>query len=140
VSSVRITLDTNVLISSLVTAGGPADQVMQRVQKGEMELVLSNFILDELARVLTQKFNLPSKAVQSAVERIERMSIIIQPRTTISVIKEKDDDNRILECAIAGRVDFLITGDKKHILPLASIQGIPIVGVAEFLQKHRPGL
>ena len=136
----RVTVDTNVLISSLIATGGSADQVIQLVREGEMEMVLSKFILDELARVLTQKFELPAQAVQSAVDRFQRLAIIVEPRTVVTVIKEKQDDNRILECAIAGRVDFLITGDKKHILPLTSIQGIPIVGVTEFLQKHRPGL
>lgn len=136
----RVTVDTNVLISSLIVTGGSADQVIQLVREGEMEMVLSKFILDELARVLTQKFGLPEGAVQSAVDRFQRLAIMVEPRAVVNVIKEKQDDNRILECAIAGRVDFLITGDKKHILPLASIQGIPIVGVAEFLQKHRPGL
>lgn len=136
----RVTVDTNVLISSLIATGGSADQVIQLVRDGEMEMVLSKFILDELARVLTQKFELPAKAVQSAVDRFQRLAIMVEPRAVVNVIKEKQDDNRILECAVAGRVDYLITGDKKHILPLASIQGIPIVGVAEFLQKHRPGL
>lgn len=136
----RVTVDTNVLISSLIATGGSADQVIQLVREGEMEMVLSKFILDELARVLTQKFELPAKAVQSAVDRFQRLAIIVEPRAVVNVIKEKQDDNRILECAVAGRVDYLITGDKKHILPLASIQGIPIVGVTEFLQKHRPGL
>ena len=136
----RVTVDTNVLISSLIATGGSADQVIQLVREGEMEMVLSKFILDELARVLTQKFELPAQAVQSAVDRFQQLAIIVEPRAVVNVIKEKQDDNRILECAVAGRVDYLITGDKKHILPLASIQGIPIVGVAEFLQKHRPGL
>ena len=136
----RVTVDTNVLISSLIATGGSADQVIQLVREGEMEMVLSKFILDELARVLTQKFELPAQAVQSAVDRFQRLAIIVEPRAVVNVIKGKQDDNRILECAVAGRVDYLITGDKKHILPLASIQGIPIVGVTEFLQKHRPGL
>jgi len=136
----RVTVDTNVLISSLIATGGSADQVIQLVREGEMEMVLSKFILDELARVLTQKFELPAQAVQSAVDRFQQLAIIVEPRAVVNVIKGKQDDNRILECAVAGRVDYLITGDKKHILPLAFIQGIPIVGVAEFLQKHRPGL
>ena len=136
----RVTVDTNVLISSLIVAGGSADQVIQLVREGEVEMVLSKFILVELARVLTRKFELPTKAVQNAVDRFRRLAIIVEPRTVVDVIKAKQDDNRILECAVAGRVDYLITGDKKHILPLASIQGIPIVSVAEFLQKHRSGL
>jgi len=133
----RITLDTNVLISSWIVPGGSADQVLELIRRGDVELVLSPFILDELTRVLTQKFNLPLKTVQKAVRRIERLSTIIQTEVTIDIIKEKQDDNRILECAVSGKVDYLITGDKKHILPLGSIQGIPIITIAEFLKLHQ---
>ncbi len=134
-TSMRITLDTNVLISSLIAAGGSADQVVQFVRDGEVEMVLSQFILDELARVLTEKFEIPPKAVQKAVQRFQRLATIVEPILTIDTIKEKENDNRILECAVAGKVDYLVTGDKRHILPLGSIQGIPIVTVSQFLQK-----
>lgn len=133
----RITLDTNVLISSLIAAGGSADQVVQFVRDGELEMVLSQFILDELTRVLIQKFGLPLKSVQKAVQRFQRFATIVEPVLTIDIIKEKENDNRILECAVAGKVDYLVTGDKRHILPLGSIQGIPIVTVSEFLQKYQ---
>jgi putative PIN family toxin of toxin-antitoxin system len=134
----RVTLDTTVLISSWIVPGGSADQVMQLVSQEKVELVLSPFILDEVTCVLIQKFDLPPIAVRKAVHRIERLATIVQPKVTIDIIKEKRDDNRILECAVTGRVDYLITGDKKHILPLGSIQGIPIVTVAEFLKRHHP--
>lgn len=135
--SMRITLDTNVLISSLIVAGGSADQVVQFVRDGDVEMVLSQFILDELTRVLTQKFELPPKTVQKAVQRFQRIATIVVPVLTIHIIKEKENDNRILECAVAGKVDYLVTGDKRHILPLRSIHGVPIVGVSEFIQKHQ---
>lgn len=109
---------------------------MRLVRQGGVELVLSPFILDELTRVLTQKFNLPPKTVRKAVRRIERLAKIVQPEVTIDIIKEKHDDNRILECAVSGQVDYLITGDKKHILPLGSIRGIPIITIREFLTKY----
>lgn len=133
----RITVDTNILISSWLVPGGSADQVMQLVRQRDVELILSPFILDELKRVLTQKFELPSRAVQKAVRRIERLATIVHPDVAIDIIKEKQDDNRILECAISGKVNYLITGDKKHILPLGSIQGIPIITIAEFLKRHQ---
>jgi predicted nucleic acid-binding protein len=50
------------------------------------------------------------------------------------VIKENDDDNRILECAIEGRVQYLISGDRKHLLPLKEYQGAKILSPAEFLK------
>ena len=133
----RITLDTNVLISSLIVAGGSADQVVRVIRDGEVEMVISQFILDELARVLTEKFELPPEAVQKAVQRFQRLATIVDPILTIDIIKEKENDNRILECAVTGKVDYLVTGDKKHILPLGSIRGIPIVSVSEFLHKYQ---
>ena len=132
----RITLDTNVLISSLIVPGGSADQVVDLIRGKRVELVLSPFILDELTRVLTFKFKLPSRAVRRAVRRIERLSVIIRPDIVIESIKQKQDDNRILECAVSGKVDYLITGDKKHILPLGFIRGIPIITITEFLKEH----
>ena len=133
----RIVLDANVLISSLISASGSADQVIQIVRKGEAELILSPFILDELRRVLTEKFALPGNAVDKALQRFRRLATILRPTVSIDVINEKQTDNRILECAVAGKVDYLITGDKRHILPLGSIRGIPIITVAEFLRKHQ---
>ena len=133
----RITLDTNVLVFSLIVAAGSADQVVRVVRDDEVEMVISQFILDELARVLTEKFELPPKAVQKAVQRFQRLATIVEPILTIDIIKEKENDNRILECAVTGKVDYLVTGDKKHILPLGSIRGIPIVSVSEFLHKYQ---
>lgn len=133
----HITLDTNVLISSLIAPSGTADQVVQLVRDGKVEMVLSQFILDELARVLTQEFDLPPKAVQKAVKRFHRLATVVEPMLTVDVIKEMENDNRILECAVAGKVDLLVTGDKRHILPLHSIRGIPIVTVSEFLEAYQ---
>ena len=109
---------------------------MNLARRGKVELVLSPFILDELARVFTLKFELPVTSVKKAVRRIERLATIVQPEITIDIIRQKHDDNRILECAVSGKVNYLITGDKKHILPLGSIKGIPIITIAEFLRQH----
>jgi putative PIN family toxin of toxin-antitoxin system len=135
----RITLDTNVLISSHLDPGGSADQVMQLVKERKVELILSRFILNELARILTEKFDLPAQAVQRAVARVERLATIVDPQAAIDIIKAKADDNRILECAVSGQVDYLITGDKKHILPLGSIEGIPIITITEFHKRYQTG-
>ena len=52
----------------------------------------------------------------------------------ISTISERDSDNRILECAIAGKVDYIISGDKRHILRLRKYEDIEILSPDEFLQ------
>ena len=64
-----------------------------------------------------------------------KICFLINPATQISIIKKKENDNRILECALKGKVDYIVTGDKKHILPLKNFQGIKIVTVAQFLKE-----
>jgi predicted nucleic acid-binding protein len=61
----------------------------------------------------------------------------VYPQVNVSIIKSKDEDNRILECALESKVDYLISGDKRHILPLKEFKGIRIVSVSEFLDKYQ---
>ncbi|MBC7319883.1 putative toxin-antitoxin system toxin component, PIN family, partial [bacterium] len=68
------------------------------------------------------------------LEILELKAIKVYPKTKVSLIKEKKDDNRILECALEGKVDYIISGDRKHILPLKEFKGIKIVSVGEFLE------
>jgi predicted nucleic acid-binding protein len=63
-----------------------------------------------------------------------RVTKTVHPKNKVSVIKEKDDDNRILECAIEGRVQYLISGDRKHLFPLKEYQKIKILSPGEFLK------
>jgi len=53
------------------------------------------------------------------------------------VIREKDDDNRILECALEGKAEYIISGDKRHLLPLGEYEGIRILSPDEFLRLIR---
>ena len=63
---------------------------------------------------------------------------MIAPTERITVVTAKDDDNRILECAAAARAEFLVTGDKEHLLPLGSYRGTRIVTPAQFLDLLEP--
>ena len=66
--------------------------------------------------------------------QIESKAIKVQPKRRLSVIKEKDADNRILECAVEGKTDYIISGDKRHILPLREYSGIGILSPDAFLR------
>jgi predicted nucleic acid-binding protein len=61
------------------------------------------------------------------------MATLVEPTERITLVTAKDDDNRILECAVAARADYLVTGDKEHLLPLRSIGPTQIVAPAAFL-------
>ena len=130
----RVVLDTNVLLSALVFPGSKPDHVLQRVRGGEVELFLSSFILAELERILRDKFRLTKRQMDDRVTVIRRMAAIVEPTERIALVVAKDDDNRILECAVAVRADDLVTGDKEHLLPLRSIGTTQIVTPAAFLE------
>ena len=131
----RLVLDTNVLLSVLVFPGSKPDQVLQRVRRGEVEVFLSPFILAELERILRDKFRFTKRQTDERVRVIRRMATLVEPTDRIALVVAKDDDNRILECAVAARADYLVTGDKEHLLPLRSIGETQIVTPADFLRQ-----
>ncbi len=129
----RVVLDTNVLLSALVFPGSNPDQVLARVRHGEVELFLSPFILAELRRILLDKFRLTKQQTAARVNLIQRMATLVEPRERVALVTANEDDNRILECALAARADYLVTGDKEHLLPLRSIGTTTIVTPAAFI-------
>jgi uncharacterized protein len=135
----RVVLDTNVLLSALVFPGSKPDEVLACVRRNEVGLVLSPFILAELERVLLEKFRFTAREAADRVGAIRRMAKLIEPTERVALVAAKDDDNRILECALAARADYLVTGDKEHLLPLRSIGPTLIITPAAFLDRWREG-
>ena len=131
----RVVLDTNVLLSALAFPGSKPDQVLHRIRRGEVDLFLSAFILAELERILRDKFRFTKRQSDERVRVIRRLATLVEPTERIAVVAAKDDDNRILECALAARADYLVTGDKEHLLPLRSIGTTQIVTPAAFLER-----
>lgn len=134
----RIVLDTNVLISALAFPGSKPDQILYRIRRGEIELFISPFILSELDRVLREKFRFTKKEADIRVNAIRAMAHVMTPTERITVVTANDDDNRILECVAAAQAEFLVTGDKEHLLPLGSYRSTTIVTPAQFLDLPVP--
>ncbi len=130
----RIVCDTNILISAFVFPGGPPDQVLNLVRLKEITLCLSPDIFSEFKKVLSKKFKYTETEIQEFLDRIRLISEMVYPEERLQLIKRVDADNRILECALAGQVDYLITGDKKDILPLKKIGNTVILTAARFLE------
>jgi hypothetical protein len=65
---------------------------------------------------------------------MKQMSRLVRPTLHIEAIADKGSDNRVLECAVAGQVDAIVTGDRKHLLPLRRYAGIPILSPTAFLE------
>lgn len=129
----KVVADTNIIVSAIIFGGKP-DKIMALANQGEIKLFLSPFILKETQKVLRDKFDWNLPKIKELVLSLEVVATIIQPKQKVSFIKEKESDNRILEIAQEVQVDFLITGDTKHLLPLKEWRGVKIVSVQEFLQ------
>jgi putative PIN family toxin of toxin-antitoxin system len=129
----RVVIDTNVFVSGL-TFRGKLTEVLDLAWQGETEVYISPFIFEELVVSLKKDFGWSQNEIINVLRRIKAKTILVHPRTTISAIREKEDDNRILECALEAGADYLISGDKKHLLPLKKYRGIKIVSPADFLR------
>ncbi len=129
----KVVIDTNVFVSALNFAGRP-NEVLELFMKGEIEVSISPFILTELERILRERFEWRAEQIQRVLNRIKAKTILVHPKAKISAIKEKDDDNRILECAVEAKVEYLVSGDRKHLLPLRDYQGVKILSPAEFMR------
>lgn len=128
----RVVLDSNVLISAVVFGGKPRE-ILERVFRGELTLIVSPAILDEVEAVLGgDKFRFSGDAARAVVQEIESLAEIIDPITAVSVVLDDPDDNRVIACALDGRAAFLVTGDR-HLLAIGGYPSLPIVNPADFL-------
>ncbi len=135
----RVILDTNILIGALITKGTPPDRLYRAWLRGELELVTSAAQLadlsDVLARPRLQKF-LDADEASAIVENIGTRSLILEDPPGVELSPDPKD-NPILAAAIAGRVDLIVSGDKKHMLALQEVEGIPVVTAREALVRLR---
>jgi putative PIN family toxin of toxin-antitoxin system len=127
----RVVFDTNIFVSALVFPGGRAESAIHRIMDGQDVLLLSPAILDEVLRVLAEKFARDREELSRVAVLLGDIAEVVRPKRSIHVLAD-EPDNRILECAVAGRADRVVTGDKE-MLALGMFQGIPIVPLRSYL-------
>ena len=129
----RILLDTNIIVSGLISAKGPPGQLLDAwLIDNTYELLISVEQLDELRRVLG--YEKISRIVSS--ERVDQLLRNLDAASIVEAIAEVDaspdpSDNLILGAAVAGDADLVVSGDKGDMLALGDIEGIAIVSAAE---------
>ena len=129
---IKVVLDTNIIISSIFWKGAPYD-VVKKGLLGEYQLVTSPEILDEIVSKLRNKFSFPEENIQKLVDTVLRFSTVIEPVSKIDVVRDKDD-NKVIECAVDGNVNYIVTGDP-DLLELKEFEKILIVNSRTFLEK-----
>lgn len=128
----RVVLDTNVLVSALITNGKPR-RLLLKLRK-DHTVVISRKITAELADVLARdKFGVTEVQTEKFLLAILRKAKLVSPHSRFKVVPEDPDDNEILNVAYSGKADYVVTGDS-HLLALKKFKRIPIVTVDEMLK------
>jgi len=123
--------DTNVLIAAIITEG-ICSKLLHRARAGEFSLLSSPFIMKELRRILSKKFDLSREDIALAMEPIgEAISQVIEHNLKITDICRDANDDNIITCALAAKADYLVTGDY-DLLEIKNYQGIKIVSPRDF--------
>lgn len=129
----RAVLDTNVLVSAFARPRGRVAPLWRAAQARRYRLLLSPAIVREVARVLREDFLWEESRIIRRLKQLSKKGEIVVPRMTVDILHDDPDDNRILECAVAGHADVIVSGDR-HLVKLKSYQGIPIVRPVDFLR------
>lgn len=133
----RITLDTNVLVSAFISRQGKPAHILEVILAlNEITLVVSEVILAEVEEVLrrqevVRRFHYSASDVSEFVEGLRKVSEVIEIRSKFSTIKDDPDDNLVLSTAYDGKAEYLVSGDR-HITGLREFRGIKIVNPSQF--------
>jgi putative PIN family toxin of toxin-antitoxin system len=130
--SVKVVADTNVIVSALFWRGNES-KIIDLVEKGKIKLFTSVALLDELKKVLGhERFGLGGKTVDDNVKYILTISEISSPKRRLKIVREDPADDKVLECALEGKVRYIVSGDR-HLLRLRKFRGIRIIRAKELL-------
>lgn len=136
----RVVLDTNTLVSGVISPGGPPRRLLNGVNAQAFELCSSATLLAELLDVLSrEKFSArlaqAGLTPQGIIGELRRLAFMVAPQEVPRVIEHDADDDHVLACALAGQADLIVSGDR-HLHGLGGqYQGIPIVTPAQAVQQ-----
>ncbi|MBI3292946.1 MAG: putative toxin-antitoxin system toxin component, PIN family [Elusimicrobia bacterium] len=133
----RVVLDTNILVSALISPGGPTDQLYQAWRAGRFILITSEEQLDEFRRVT--RYTRLRAYIQPAVAgtMVNELRLLAEVVTELPRVDASPDpgDNFVLAMAQAGQAEYLVTGDNRDILALGHYQKTRIVTVRQMIER-----
>ena len=131
----RVVLDTGILIAALITRDTPPDRIYQAWRKRRFELVTSEWQLEEFRRVSRypklRKYLQPTEA-GNLVNGLRHQARLLDDVPDVELSADPDD-NPLLAMAIAGEVDYLVSGDKRDVLALKKVGKARIITARRFL-------
>jgi putative PIN family toxin of toxin-antitoxin system len=140
---VRVVLDTNILLSALMVRGTPPDRLYEEWRHGRFELVSTERQIEELKQVVRRPFfqgRIKTSEVGRMINDIRRLAVMCSSLPTVNRSPDPNDDYLLALCQ-ATHADYLITGDKSHLLALDRHEGTRIVSaraMVTLLDKKSP--
>ena len=132
----EVTADANIYISALEFGGVPL-QFIDAARANVFRVAISDPLLAEVHRILRDKFHWPKETLDEALISIADFTRRVRPALTIDAVPTDPDDNRVLECAVEAKSEFIVTGDN-DLLRLGRYADIRIVRVADFMRLINP--
>jgi len=127
----KIVIDTNIYISAIFWGGKPR-VVVDLGRSGQVLIFTSSEIEKEIEKKLKTKFGLSNEEAAQILLDFSTFTVPVKVSRRITVIDDDPDDDKFIECAVASRAGFIVSGDK-HLLNLKEYKGIKIMKAADFL-------
>jgi putative PIN family toxin of toxin-antitoxin system len=129
----RAVLDTNVLISAFHKPEGILAPLWLLARERKYVLLTSPAIVTETARILRNRFHWQEGPLRERIRVLVGVSELVSPKELPDAVPDDPDDNHIVACAVEGRADLIVSGDR-HLLALGQYNGIPVVRPMDFLR------
>jgi uncharacterized protein len=137
----RAVLDSSVLISAFLTPKRLPSAVLDAAERGAFVLCLSPVILEETRASLLRKtkrirryYSYPDERIAAYIEGLAAQAELVSDLPNIRVVPNDPKDDPIVATAVAAKADYLVTGDRAHLLPIKEYAGVRIVSPREFLE------
>jgi putative PIN family toxin of toxin-antitoxin system len=135
---IRAVIDTSILIRAVIKPRGTVGPILHGLRNADYQLVYSDPLLAELAEVLARprlpaKYGLTTEDIATVLSLILLRGEPVVPARRIGVCRDPND-NMVLEAAVAGKVDAIVSGDE-DLLTLSPFEGIPVLSPAAFLRR-----
>lgn len=132
----RAVVDTNVFVSAILSRSSPPGRILDAWEGRKFQIVISDELFAELERVMSRpriirRVQKPSSQIAEFLSMIRTRAEVVRPQERLDVVQQDPSDNRVLEAAVEGQADYIVSGDQ-HLLALGSFEGIEIVSPARF--------
>ncbi len=136
----RLVLDTNIVVAGLLWNGPPRRLIELAIEGEAVELFSSPVLLDELAHTLgyskfAARINSLGTSIAALVGQYSGLVSLVVPASVPRIVANDADDDHVIAAAVAARAELIVTGDRKHLLPIGIHQGIAIVTAREVVER-----